>query len=239
MKKNLLFKLLLTVISFSAISCSDDDNNSADLENITTLNMLNDDNGRTRLGNSDIYITDENNFSTSSCLLVELGGTNGIGKVVPPKVGDGLVRKAAVLPGYLYQAFDEETVMEFPSGKRAVMVSSSYYQFYVESTIMKDVSNAGTPVNVGAVVKYASVYPDLQDLPEYGKMIVDLTYSNSLVEMQFPADVEFYYRPNDTFDVQTEAGKLTVAANTLSYKIEYPIYIRRNNVFTEIIIRIE
>ena len=222
---------------FLVTSCSDDDD-SVDLQNITTLNMLNEDNGRTWLGNSDIYITDENNFSTSSCLLVELGGASGIGKVVPPKVGDGLVRKAAVLPGYLYQAFDEETIREFPSGALAVIVGAAYYQFYVESEIMKDISNTGTAVNVGAVVKYASVYPDPQDLPEYGKTVVDVTSSDNVVEMQFPADVEFYYQSDDTFDVQTESGKLTVTCNYTSYRREYPIYVRRGNVFTDVIIRI-
>lgn len=237
MKKNLLFQLLLIANVFLVTSCSDDDD-SVDLQNITTLNMLNEDNGRTWLGNSDIYITDENNFSTSSCLLVELGGASGIGKVVPPKVGDGLVRKAAVLPGYLYQAFDEETIREFPSGTLAVIVGGAYYQFYVESEIMKDISNTGTAVNVGAVVKYASVYPDPQDLPEYGKTVVDVTSSDNVVEMQFPADVEFYYQSDDMFDVQTESGKLTVTCNYTSYRREYPIYVRRGNVFTDVIIRI-
>ena len=112
MKKKLLFQLLFVANVFFATSCSDDD--SVELEDVTTLNMLNEDNGKTYLGNSDIYITDENNFSGSSCLLVELGGANGIGKVVPPRVGDGLVRKAAVLPGCLYQAFNRNSILEFP-----------------------------------------------------------------------------------------------------------------------------
>lgn len=94
MKKKLLFQLLFVANVFFATSCSDDD--SVELEDVTTLNMLNEDNGKTYLGNSDIYITDENNFSGSSCLLVELGGANGIGKVVPPRVGDGLDRKSVV-----------------------------------------------------------------------------------------------------------------------------------------------
>lgn len=237
MKKNLLFQLLLIANVFLVASCSDDDD-SVDLQNITTLNMLNEDNGRTWLGNSDIYITDENNFSTSSCLLVELGGASGIGKVVPPRVGDGLVRKAAVLPGYLYQAFDEETIKEFPSGKVAVMVGAAYYQFYVESAIMKDVSNTGTSVNVGAVVKYASLYPDSQDLPEYGKTVAEISSSDNVVEMQFPDDVEFDYQTDDMFDVQIDGGKLTVTCNYTYYRKDYPIYVRRENVFTGVIIRI-
>lgn len=234
MKKNLLLRLLFVVMLFSVISCSDDDD-SVDLQNITTLNMLNEDNGRTRLGNSDIYITDENNFSTSSCLLVELGGASGIGKVVPPKVGDGLVRKAAVLPGYLYQAFDEETIKEFPSGTVAVIVGANYYQFYVESAIMKDVSNTGTAVNVGAVVKYASVYPDPQDLPEYGSVIGEVNNDNAGVVVQFAGDVEYAYQDTYGFNVTVDGGKLT--ATYIEGFGDYPIYIRKGNVYTKVLIR--
>lgn len=56
MKKNLLFQLLLIANVFLVASCSDDDD-SVDLQNITTLNMLNEDNGRTWLGNSTIRLT--------------------------------------------------------------------------------------------------------------------------------------------------------------------------------------
>lgn len=238
MKKNFFGSLLLVVMMFAAISCSDDDDNAPDLENITTLNMLNVDNGRTRLGNSDIYINEENNFSTNSCYIVELGAADGIGKVIPPKVGNGLVRKASVSGGWLYQAFDEETIMQFPSKAIAMMVDAAYYQFYVESYIMKEIPNTTTSENVGAVVKYSMVYPDPQDLPEYGKTILDVSSSDNVVEMQFPDDVEFYYEPDEMFDVQTDGGKLTVTCNYAYYQREYGIYIRRDNVFTKIIVRV-
>lgn len=237
MEKNLLFGLLLVANVFLATSCSGDDD-SEDLQNITTLNMLNEGNGRTRLGNSDIYITGENNFSTSSCLLVELGEAGGIGKVVPPRLGDGLVRKAAVLPGYLYQAFDEDAVKVFPSGKAAVMAGAAYYLFYVGSAIMKDLPGTGSPANVGAVVKYASVYPDPQDLPGYGKTVLDVNSANNTVEMRFPDDVEFDYQPNEKFDVQAVGGKITVTCNYSYYRDEYPIYVRRGDVFTNLVVRI-
>ena len=190
MKKKLLFQLLFVANVFFATSCSDDD--SVELEDVTTLNMLNEDNGKTYLGNSDIYITDENNFSGSSCLLVELGGANGIGKVVPPRVGDGLVRKAAVLPA----------------------------------------------VNVGAVVKYAPVYPDPQGLPEYGSVIGEVSNSGDVVEMDFPKDVEFLYSTSNGFEITTDGGKLTVTYYYWTDSKEYSIYVRRGSIFTEVIIQV-
>ena len=72
-----------------------------------------------------------NNFQTNECLIAEIGPSKGIGKVIPPQVGNGLVYQAAVTPGHLYQAFKEEAVKQFPSGKFALALAGDYYQFYV------------------------------------------------------------------------------------------------------------
>lgn len=53
MKKNFLFQLLLAAFLLPAFSCSDDDS-APEINNATTLNMLDVENGATRLGNSDI-----------------------------------------------------------------------------------------------------------------------------------------------------------------------------------------
>lgn len=89
MKKNFLFQLLLAAFLLPAFSCSDDDS-APEINNATTLNMLDVENGATRLGNSDIYINAANNFQTNECLIAEIGPSKGIGKVIPPQVGIGL-----------------------------------------------------------------------------------------------------------------------------------------------------
>ena len=73
MKKNFLFQLLLAAFLLPAFSCSDDDS-APEINNATTLNMLDVENGATRLGNSDIYINDAGNFvSGGDCSLFMLG----------------------------------------------------------------------------------------------------------------------------------------------------------------------
>lgn len=62
---------------------------------------------------------------------------------------NGLVYQAAVTPGHLYQAFKEEAVKQFPSGKFALALAGDYYQFYVGSEIMKEEKR------VGAVIQFA------------------------------------------------------------------------------------
>lgn len=238
MKKNLFGSLLPVVMMLLAISCSNDEVKAPDLENITTLNMLNVENGATRLGNSDIYINDENNFTTNSCYLVELGISGEIGKVIAPSIGNGLVRKASVVEKCLYQAFDEESVMRFPSKTVATMVDAVYYLFYVESYIIKDIPNTTTSENVGAVVKYSAIYPDPLDLPGYGETVLDIIENHGVVEMSFPKDVEFAYDEDDRFEVETSGGRLKVTLVYTSGRGDYPIYVRRGNVFTEVIVRI-
>lgn len=53
--KKLFGMLLLFLSSISFISCSDD-NDAKDPEDTITLNMLNEENGKTLLGVSDVYI---------------------------------------------------------------------------------------------------------------------------------------------------------------------------------------
>ena len=81
MKKNFLFQLLLAAFLLPAFSCSDDDS-APEINNATTLNMLDVENGATRLGNSDIYINDAGNFvSGGDCSLFMLGEASGLGAV--------------------------------------------------------------------------------------------------------------------------------------------------------------
>lgn len=154
---NQLFRLMLVVILFSVVSCSDDDN-SQNLTDITTLNMLNEQNGRTTLGNSDVYINKANNFRTNSCVIAELGKSKDIGSAVTPKVGEGLAREVAVVSNHLYQAFDEDAVRSFPSGEWAAAVGAVYYQFYVESFITEGEATS-TPASLSASTNFQFSIP--------------------------------------------------------------------------------
>lgn len=65
MKKNFLFQLLLAAFLLPAFSCSDDDS-APEINNATTLNMLDVENGATRLGNSDILSTRQTTFKQTN-----------------------------------------------------------------------------------------------------------------------------------------------------------------------------
>lgn len=236
MKKNFLFQLLLAAFLLPAFSCSDDDS-APEINNATTLNMLDVENGATRLGNSDIYINAANNFQTNECLIAEIGPSKGIGKVIPPQVGNGLVYQAAVTPGHLYQAFKEEAVKQFPSGKFALALAGDYYQFYVGSEIMKEEKR------VGAVIQFALINPEADGLPAYDSTIGTVVsgYEDEIVR-EFPKDTEFSYDSDleDLFQITTEGGilKVTLLPSWSDIRGNYAIYARHNEVYTKIYVRI-
>lgn len=179
-----------------------------EINNATTLNMLDVENGATRLGNSDIYINAANNFQTNECLIAEIGPSKGIGKVISPQVGSSLVYQAAVTPGNLYQAFKQEAVKQFPSGKFALALAGDYYQFHVESEIMKEEKR------VGAVTRFALINPEADGLPAYDSTIGTVVNgSKNEIVYEFPKGTEFQYDNSleDIFNISTEGGVLKVS----------------------------
>ena len=237
MKKNFLFQLLLAAFLLPAFSCSDDDS-APEINNATTLNMLDVENGATRLGNSDIYINAANNFQTNECLIAEIGPSKGIGKVISPQVGSSLVYQAAVTPGNLYQAFKQEAVKQFPSGKFALALAGDYYQFHVESEIMKEEKR------VGAVIRFALINPEADGLPAYDSTIGTVVNgSKNEIVYEFPKGTEFQYDNSleDIFNISTEGGVLQVSmwVSWIDTRGNYTIFARHNEVFTKVYIKVE
>lgn len=76
--RKIIGMLLLLFFTFSFTSCNDDDD-TKDPEGTVTLNMLNEENGKTILGESDVYINSSNNFKTSSCYIADAGKASGLG----------------------------------------------------------------------------------------------------------------------------------------------------------------
>lgn len=230
MKKNLLFHYLLALLLLPAFACSDDDD-MPEIDNLTTLNMLDAENGATLLGNSDIYINEAYNFETRSCLIAEIGSSSSIGKIIPPKINNGLVQQTAVKPGYLYQAFIGDALKQFPSGKSALAVNGDYYQFYVESELMKEEKR------VGAVVRFALLSPETNGLPEYGTCIGAFQqYTDGELTFDFPKNTELVYPEGfeDCFLIEYEKGTLRLTYRRASLPMSYEIYARNETVYTKV-----
>lgn len=77
-----------------------------------TLNMLNEHNGKTYLGESKTYINEANNFVTSSNFISDVGNGAGVGADILPSLTN-LTHEVAVTPGHIYQIFDKNTLIDF------------------------------------------------------------------------------------------------------------------------------
>lgn len=171
------------------------------------------------------------------CLITEIGPSKGIGKVIPPQVGSHLVYQAAVMPGHLYQAFRREAVMQFPSGKSALALAGDYYQFYVDSEIMKEEKR------VGAVVRFALINPEASGLPAYDSTIGTMADgSGDEIVYEFPKGTEFQYDSSleDIFTISTEGGVLKVSMMWVSGDVRgsYSLFARHNEVYTKVYIEV-
>ena len=121
MKKILFAAFALCTVAFGA--CSKDDGGKGDPAGSASLNMMNESNGRTLLGSSDVYVDDAGNFVCSSAVIAYVGRVNGLNGV--PIRFDNLVRKTAVDVGGGYLVYDGESLHEFQRPTTACASSRS------------------------------------------------------------------------------------------------------------------
>lgn len=237
-KKSLLLQILLTSIVITGIySCTADNTMANDPADSVNLNMLDERNGKTLLGTTDVYINKAYNFYTSSCLIAGGGKVGGLGAMKDPQLSN-LVREAAVTPGHIYQVFDRKTVLEFQSGTRAIMIGASYYRLYVTSPITID----NNPV--GATVKYVEVYPDDRGLPKFGSLLGELAYGGQSLFLDLPAGAELHSYSTEVFAIrqvderQVEIMLIKTPTDYNGTRGDWDFPIRLGDVFTEVIIRV-
>lgn len=236
MKKCQITGLLMAAVLLCAnISCSDD---AEDISNVTTLNMYNVENGKTVMGNSDIYINTSYNFETSNCYLVELGTSKNLGKALAPQIYAGLVQETAVVPGHLYQAFPAGSLVEFPSGEHALSLSGDYYQFFVEDKLTKEQEA------IGATVRFAYLNPDENGLPEYGSTIYTVSSWDELegFSYSFPEDTEVFCSDETeyAFTCTVDRNRVTLSASTSEVNNKsFGIYARRGTVCTKVYLAVD
>lgn len=171
----ILFCAALAALAVSAASCSKDDDNHSDPEGTVSLNMLDEQNGKTVLEDSGIYIDKAQNFvANGNCDLFVLGKSGGLGGA-QVKSFDTPVSQAAVQTGYAYAACRPQALMRFPSGKLALPIGNSdvnFMKMYVVSQL-KDGEKT-----VGAVVKYALLRPQTNGLPEPEGRVLTISPDN-------------------------------------------------------------
>lgn len=234
--------LLLLLAVLAMPGCNKEDK-VFEPEGAITLNMLNEENGKTILANSDIFINKSNNFKGSLHLISEVGQVSNLGDKLSPRMTI-LSKEVAVIPGNAYQIFHPNSLVDFPSGIRAILKNSGYYQVHVKSLIQDN--NKQT----GAVVRYALVSPDGRSLPEVDYHVGECAYKGDVLTMEVSKDAECQLAPksyedvSSVFDLSHTGNKLTITLKQYANKVsgpygDYYVYIRVKEVCTRVHIFIE
>lgn len=168
------------------------------------------------------------------------GEASGLGAPVKLSL-DNLAEEMAAVPGHLYHIYDKDVFLDFPSGKRAVIIKSGYYKAYVISPITVN----GT--TTGATLKYVLAYPETNGLPEYETVIGNVDNVGDQIEYTLPKDAELRFSDyldgeTESFDIQFANGKLKVklleSINHISGPYgDYGIFVRSGNTYTYVMFK--
>lgn len=241
MKNRIWMPLLAAVLTLGGASCSDDDT-PGDPEGTVTVNMYDEENGKTCLGDSEIYIDKGMNFvSGNDCRMFVIGKTDGLGGLTIRELGTSTAQ-AAVQPGYGYAAVRPRTLHEFPSGKLAISTQSdvNFMKFYVVSVLENG------DEQVGAAVKYVIVRPEQYGLPEFGSTVLDIDlslYGYDELPVALPSsDTEYDFdAPSDLFECRKEGSRLLLRVQRYPEEWEwtsYALWLRIRESYTVVYVQL-
>lgn len=198
--KKFLLPLLAAALACTTLSCSKKEGNPADPAGTAMLNMYNEQNGKTILSDSDIYINDAGNFiSPSSCQLFVLGQSSGLGGV---RISDlrNPATQVAVVRNCGYVAVRGNAARRFPSQCVALptdpYMAANLLKFYV----MGDISDPERG-NLGAVVKFVTATPQNYWLPEWGSTPYQLDYTTKGLGEEISIAM-----PSDNFEADLDSS---------------------------------
>lgn len=236
--KKILWPLFLAALTLGMPSCSDDETDSTDPEGTVTLNMMDEENGKTLLGDSGIYIDKGQNFVAvdSNYDLFVLGKASGLGGVAASSF-DTRAEQAAVQAGYGYAAVRRDDQMGFPSGKQALKIGDSRVK-YMKLYVVSPLSQADK--TVGAAVKYAVVMPETHGLPEYGSTVLTIDHSvyhelGQKVSLSLPTGDTEYILQNEGYKIYCERrGRNLVFRLEEWFTDKLELYLRIGESYTKV-----
>lgn len=242
MMRKIFLPLAFAALTLAGAACSDDDKVPGDPDGTVALNMLDEQNGKTVLGNSGIYINKAQNFvGNNDCDLFALGKSGGLG-AVEVKSFDNPTRQAAVQAGYGYVAVRPGALMTFPSGKLALPIGDSnvnYLKIYVVSALTEE------DKTIGAAIKYALAVPEAHGLPAYGSTVLTINDNDyhqlgQEVSLALPADDTEYYFINDGYKISCEKrGRKLVFWLNDWFAHEFELYLRIRESYTKVYVNVD
>ncbi len=238
MQINKLIIPLLSIACISVTACGDD-NEPVISDNAITLNMMLD-NSQTTIGGSDVYINTAKNFTSSNCVIVDLGSKGNF--QLNPNLTQ-VAQDVAVTPGNYYQIIPARDIKNV-AGQRAFPVNTSYYSVYADSWIF----NNDDEIN-GAKIIYAECFPNTRYIPEWDANIELTLKSDKYAEtgsysFDKNAHIDPYFSVYDVgssnfkshLDIEVQGNTFTFSnvAYTPGGKVEIVALIRHESLYTRV-----
>ena len=230
MKNNIVLFALSLFITLFATNCSEDESS---LASYTSLNMLDENHGKTLLGETGVYINGSINFRSDNWQIVDLGTSVSLPSGQIPNL-DNLSNETSVLPNHRYVSCKSENVLSFPSHKNAYEIGCKYYQFVVSSFLEKETCK------VGAVVEYTSSLSNENELPQKDTNIGNLFGLDEQLSFDALGAEEYcFFEKSEDFAISLSNGHLKVALRKSPNELygpygTYSIYLRKGNVYTKV-----
>lgn len=219
--KKFILPLLAAALACTTLSCSKDDD-PTDPAGTAQLNMYNEQNGKTILSDSDIYIDDAGNFvSPSSCQLFMLGQSSGLGGMRVSELRNPATQ-VAVVRNCGYVAVRGSVARRFLSQCVALPTDPSVGVNFLKFYVLGDISDPERG-NLGAVVKFVIERPQNYWLPEWGSTPYRLDYSSKGLGDEISVAM-----PSDNFEAELDGnGELVCekrGRNLVFKMIDWPSY---------------
>lgn len=230
MKSNLFFSIVLSIIwALTITSCSKEEEDEVykDPPGTTYLDMLNEDNGKTLLANTNVYIDKDYNLYGNGYLMTCLGIRNGLGDITTTLL-EGAHNKIIAETGGVYQIFNENDIIRFTSGKEAIDVDANYYNVCVVSQIMQNGKV------VGAKVKYVNARVDDYGLAAKESAIGTLSYTGQEITLEFPTpdfETAYYHMGINSYTFTQSGNKLSVKLAEMVSEDTFNFFVRINKGF--------
>ena len=233
--------IVCSIIAISITSCEKIDRIERFPEGTSTLKMMNEDNGCTALGNSDVYITSTGNFKSGTFPILDCGNKNGIGDIGIPNFTN-MAPEVAITPGHGYVICSSESVKDFPSREKAIREDALLYRVYVDSWIQQNGKD------VGANVYFLLGNPfEHGQMPEMGSKVGILSWDSQknksdAISIKLPSeDIEVVCSDDIlTFFTKGSTLTLTLSRYPMSYETgDRTFFIRSGRVYTEVAVSVE
>ncbi len=244
MKNHKLFgAIACSVIALTMSSCGKEDKIERFPEGTSMIKMMDEDNGGTTLGNSDVYMTSSGNFKSNNLPILYCGKKSGIGDIGLPDFTN-MAPEVAVMPGHGYVICDSDNVKEFPSRKKAIREDALMYRVYVDSWIQTCGKNVGANVYflLGSPLERGQM-PEMDS--DLGTLSSDLvSHKSNSINVKLPSeDIEVIINDNKTPLTCSTEGKtltLTLTRPPMSYETgTWSLSIRSGRVYTKATVAIE